>query len=250
MLTPSTDGGYCLVGLRQPEKRLREQQQLLTHKAGRGIVVAGAYIDQVVLNVCDGPGLTEVWVDDLEVGPVVGDRPIATPAVRPRVGGADVAPRGATSEVQVSGNQVLVGGQKFFLRGVRHTGMPLQVLYEAGFNTLWLDETAEAATLEQASKLGLWVVPSLQGPAAALARSGGEVPGQLTSGGEALGRKMARFLRHDGVLAWEVGRDLSHERFPEVARFARSVRAADPNRPTLVDVWDGFKGYSRALRAT
>src|SRR5262245_4679511 len=38
---------WKLISLRQPVKRLREQQQLLTHKAGRDVVTAGAYIDQV-----------------------------------------------------------------------------------------------------------------------------------------------------------------------------------------------------------
>jgi hypothetical protein len=243
---PYNSTRWKLISLREPLRRLREQRQLLTHKAGRDVVTAEAYIDQVVLNVCDGPGLTEVWVDDLEVGPVVGERPIATPAVRPREGGGEeAAPRGAASEVQVKGGRLLVGGKEFFLRGIRHTGTPMQVLYEAGINTLWLDETTPAETLLQASKLGLWVVPTLQAPPAALARSG-VVEGQLTSG-DTLARKMTKFLRQDGVLAWDVGSDLGHERFAEVARVARAVRAADPNRPTLVDVWDGFKGYSLAL---
>src|SRR6185369_8728549 len=75
---------WKMLSLREPLKRLREQQQLLTHKAGRDVVAEGAYVDQVVLNACDGPGLTEVWVDDLEVGPVVGEEPATRPTTQPK----------------------------------------------------------------------------------------------------------------------------------------------------------------------
>src|SRR4051794_1452032 len=56
---------WKIVTLPQAVKRLREQQQLLTHRLGRPVVTTGAYVDQLVLNLYDGPGLTEVWIDDL-----------------------------------------------------------------------------------------------------------------------------------------------------------------------------------------
>ncbi|HZY89290.1 MAG TPA: hypothetical protein VFE78_30995, partial [Gemmataceae bacterium] len=67
---------YKLVGrwqqltLPQGVKRLREQQQLLQTDLKRDVDVSDAYVDRIVLNLYGGPGATDVWVDDLEAGPV------------------------------------------------------------------------------------------------------------------------------------------------------------------------------------
>src|SRR5262249_40859792 len=78
------------VPLIGPVQRPREQERLLNHNLGRAVSTAGAYVDQLVLNVFDGPGTIDVWLDDLDVGPVVGEpKPegiAATPAVRPTPG--------------------------------------------------------------------------------------------------------------------------------------------------------------------
>ncbi len=67
---------YDLVGrwqhltLRQPEKLLIKQQQLLQAQLKRPVSIGGAYVDRLLLNVYGGAGLTQVFVDDLEVGPL------------------------------------------------------------------------------------------------------------------------------------------------------------------------------------
>src|SRR5262245_20932497 len=130
---------WKLVALRQPVKRLLEQQQLLRAQHGRDIITTGAYVDRLVLNVYDGPGQTNVWIDDLEVGPVLDARPTAArPAAVPgTVPGRAVSPgrpvNRRTAEVQLRGGQLLVSGQRFLLRGIRYSGTPLDVLRDAGF---------------------------------------------------------------------------------------------------------------------
>src|SRR5207237_8622116 len=75
------DGGYWQqLELRRPVKLLKEEQQRLRAQFQRDVDVAQAYVDRVVLNVCGGPGLTEVWVDDLSIGPVVEVKDSAKPA--------------------------------------------------------------------------------------------------------------------------------------------------------------------------
>ena len=62
------DTGYANL-LSDAEK---ERVLALTREALPGAPwVGGAYIDQFVLNVFDGPGLTDVYIDDLEIGPVL-----------------------------------------------------------------------------------------------------------------------------------------------------------------------------------
>ena len=68
---PYSSTRWKLLTLREPVKRLREQQHLLAHQQNRAIDTTEAFIDQVVLNVFDGPGLTDVFIDDLEIGPVM-----------------------------------------------------------------------------------------------------------------------------------------------------------------------------------
>jgi hypothetical protein len=231
---------WKLVTLRQPIKRLQEQQQLLRHQLGRDVIIADAYIDRLVLNVYDGPGLTDVWIDDLEVGPVFDLRPpgSSVPAGRTT---AQPASRRA-GEVVLRGDQLYVSGQRFFIRGIRHTGTPLKTLRDAGFNTVWIDESTPAAVVEDAVNLGFWLVPSLRLPQES-PDGRTYVDAQLTSNQE-FGRKVARFLDQDAVLCWDLGSNLGAERFSQVARVARAFRTADPMRPLSADVWDGFKSYS------
>src|SRR4029079_2079709 len=55
----------------------------LRAKLGRDVDTSGAYIDRLVLNLYTGPGSVEVWVDDLDIGPVrppIRPDDIGTPA--------------------------------------------------------------------------------------------------------------------------------------------------------------------------
>ncbi len=61
MTTLVQGDSYALVGrwqqltLRQPVKRLRQQQQLLQAELKRDVITADAYVDRVVLNLYSGP---------------------------------------------------------------------------------------------------------------------------------------------------------------------------------------------------
>ncbi|MFO0926339.1 MAG: hypothetical protein U0736_04775 [Gemmataceae bacterium] len=238
---------WKLLTLPQPVKRLREQGQLLTHRLGRAVDTTAAYIDQLVLNLYDGPGTVDVWVDDLEVGPVEDTRPVL-PEPTPRPAAVATARPAArrTGEVQLRGNQLLVNGKRFLLRGIRHTGSPpLRTLRDAGFNTLWMDESTPPALVEDAAGLGFWLVPSIAPPQVYVSTRGGAA-GQPTST-EEFTRKVSRFAEQDAVLAWDLGSNLGAERYADVTRLARSFRLADPHRPVMADVWDGYRGYSRAV---
>ncbi|MFO0844120.1 MAG: hypothetical protein U0797_17250 [Gemmataceae bacterium] len=242
---PYNSTRWKLLSLREPARRLREQQALLTRELGHEVVTTGAYIDRLVLNAYDGPGQIDVWTDDLSVGPVEeAKRPVAEAAPASRAGGAPVS---RAAEVQLRGNQLWVGGKRFFLRGIRATGTPpMTTLREANFNVLWLDESTPPGLVEEASSLGFYLVPTLQ-PPRLHAGGPGEVEGTLASRADEFNRKVSRFAEQDSVLAWDLGSNLGAERFPDVARLAKAFRLADPRRPVLADVWDGYRGYSRSL---
>src|SRR2546422_805673 len=69
-------GRWQRLSLGRPIKLAQQQQQLLQAELKRPVDFSDAYLDNLLLNVYGGPGLTEVWIDDLEIGPVAdGDSP-------------------------------------------------------------------------------------------------------------------------------------------------------------------------------
>src|SRR5262245_10165415 len=57
------------------EKLVKDKQQYLRVEMNHEVDMTGAYIDQIILNLYAGPGRLRVWVDQLEIGPVIEDRP-------------------------------------------------------------------------------------------------------------------------------------------------------------------------------
>jgi hypothetical protein len=237
-------GRWKQIELRNPVALAKQQQQLMQAKLRRPVDFSDAYIDTLVLNVYGGPGLNEVWIDDLEMGPVIDanpfqptSRPSALVPAQPDTGaGAPRAP-GRAAVVELNGDQLLVGGRRFFFRGIRHSDTPLKALRDAGFNTVWVDYSASPKLLKEAVDLGFWLVPALPG--------GDENPALVSSGG--LGREVSRFPEGDAVLFWELGGALAFEQRSAIARSAQLVHNADPQHPIGADVWDGFSPYSRSL---
>jgi hypothetical protein len=245
--------------LRRPLKLARDQQALLRAESKREINIDDAYVDRLVLNLYTGPGQAQVFIDDLEIGPVVDPVP---PAAGGGTGGT-VGPGapgvltgravpGRTMQrrpavIELDRDQLRVGGKSFFFRAIRHTDTPLDVLRAAGFNTIWLDDQTPPEVVQQAVEQGFWLVPALpvtdvpDGPA-----------GQDTylTANTNFGRRLSRFLEldADAVLFWDLGGGgLAVEQSGAVAKTASLVRSADPQRPLAADVWDGFDKYARSV---
>ncbi len=230
-------------------KRLNEKLALLRADLKRTDVnLTGAYVDRLLLNVCCGPGQLDVYLDDLEVGPVLDvkqagpgtttgrtspTQPVATPSANRRAG-----------VVKIDGQpqQLFVAdGQKLFIRGIRHTGTPLKTLSDALFNTVWMNESTPPGLLEDAANLGFWIVPSITAPTA-------PKPGEaLLTANEAFAKKVSRFLTNEAVLAWNIGSDLEQEQAADTTRLARAFRSADPTRPLAYDVRDGYQRYAHGV---
>jgi hypothetical protein len=247
-----TTSRWQALELRHPVELARKQLALLRAELKRDVNGEGAYIDRLVLNLYAGPGDTQVWIDDLEVGPV------ADPRTWQNAGRPDPAP-GADGPGKLTGrtgprrpavidldrDQLRVSGRTIFFRAIRHTDTPLTVLREAGFNTLWIDDQAPAAVVEQAANLGFWIVPALPLADEPDGPTDGHTHLTANSG---FARRVSRFVDQDAVLFWDLGGGgLALEQSSAVARTAQMIRAADPQRPLAADVWDGLKPYSRSV---
>ena len=195
--------------------------------------VADAYVDRLILNVYAGPGLTQVWTDDAEVGPIAEDE------VDGRAGPADHAVEGRhagrarvetskrTAAVEFNRDQLRVGGRPMFFRGIRHSDTPLKTLRDAGFNTLFVGDTARpGASHDEAVKQGFWLVPTLPGRPA---------PTRSASAATATASRPT-----DAVLFWDLGGDRRPSNYELTPATAQAVRAVDPQRPLAADVWDGL----------
>lgn len=234
--------------LRRPAKLAKDQQQLLRAELKRDVDFTGAYIDRLLLNVYSGPGSTEVWIDDLEVGPLdelppflATSRPVEPPkrATPDKATMPEMPPLRSNRAAVIEMNQdrLLVNGRRFFIRGIRYSDTPLKVLRDAGFNTLWFDYSAPPAQLEEAVNLGFWLVPTLPVNS----------DDQKVVTREGIGQVVNRFLEKDAVLFWYLGGGLKREDAQQVKYVAQLVRSADPQRPIGVNAWDGFKPYTRDL---
>jgi hypothetical protein len=235
-------GRWQRLELRRPTKLATDQQQMLRLELTRDVDFSDAYIDRLVLNVLGGPGFNEVWIDDLEIGPVVEAPSFQTtsrPVDRSRPDSPATSPRlpKRAAVVELNQSHLLVSGRPFLFRGIRHSDTPLKTLRDAGFNTIWVDYATAPGLLDEAVNLGFWLVP-------ALPVTRGQAP---QASPEDLGREVGRFLESDAVLFWDLGGALLTEDEAKVARTAQTVRAADPQRPLGADVWDGFRPYSRNL---
>jgi hypothetical protein len=248
--------------LRRPTKLAERQQQIMRAQLKRDVNFTDAYIDRLLLNVYAGPGLAELWIDDLEIGPVMETSPFhATSRLVPPVKllAPEDRPRRLTRDalVAMDHGQLLVNGKPFFFRGIRHSDTPLQTLRDAGFNTVWLDQAASPALIEEAARLGLWIVPTLpsRAPDAGLgdgaqlktALAGGRDSKAALLSADRLRQEIAFFLDTDNILFWDVGGGLTDEQITPVMQTVSTVHAADPQRPVGGDAWDSLRPYSRNL---
>ena len=147
--------------------------RVLRAQYGADVDAREAYIDTILINAYGGPGLTTVWVDDLELAGVVSPQAMgrlasATRSAAP--GAATLGPPQGSSpgtplatptgipSVERSGPVLLVGGKPFFPRIVEHQGEPAARLRALGFNTVWLTSVPSPEFLREASGAGLWII--------------------------------------------------------------------------------------------
>ncbi len=231
---------------------LKKQQVALTARLGHGPDTSDAYVDHLVLNVYTGAGVSEVWIDSLSVGPV----PASEPDAPGGTGGKRPTKRKPPS-VSFSNGDILIDmhddkpERPFFMRAIRHSGVPLGVLEQARFNTVWFPGTVSDDTYEAAVKAKFFLVPSLPLPDADwdAAKPNQNAADVLEKDAELVSKTLKRFGPSDAVLMWDLGSGRTTNQVRRVARLADAVRTLDPRRPRVVDLWDGYADYSNYVEA-
>ncbi len=211
-------------------------------KTGRTVNSDGAYIDRLVLNLYTGPGEADVWIDDLDIGPVKMPEKAGVPGVAvslPRPSTATDA-RGRLSKQE--GGKLFVDQKPFLFRAIRYTGTPLHVLRQAGFNSLWVPADVPQEILTEANREGWLVIPSAPlAPPPTVAD-----PRSISATSNVLDAYLRKFSGSD-VLFWDLGGGRVAEQFDAVERTKSYIHRRDQLRPFGADVWDGFQLYSPEL---
>jgi len=234
-------GGWQKLILKRPAEILQAQKLALRLDLKGDPDVSEAYIDRLILNLYTGPGEVEVFVDNLEIGPV---RPAApkdktgTPAVKEKA----PARTDRSAPVSYERGRLTVGAVPMFPRFIRYAGTPLGVLRDARFNSLYMPTDTPPAILEDAiNNHQFWLIPHVP----PVSEANPDLPDQpLTArDAEALMGAIRKFRSGDAVLAWDLG-PVRSEDYRRVSRTVEAIRAADPRRPVSADVWDGFGRFA------
>jgi hypothetical protein len=237
-------GRWQKLEIRYPTKQFQQQQPLIRAELKRDLNFEGAYIDQIVLNVYGGKGINDLWIDDLEIGPILGDGPGPTDRPSDRPPGqltssnppAGPAPTPRANKVELNRNKLLVNGQPILVRAIRYSNTPLKTLRDAGFNALWVEHDTKEEVLAEAARLGFLLIPEMpvlqQNERLA-------IPAGLT-------RELSRYPQNDSVLFWHTGNGLTAEQAEFLGKASQVIRTTD-GRPVAADIWDGFRPYSRHL---
>ena len=150
-------------------------------------------------------------------------RPTGSNGAIPSPPANDAPPRRVAKLV---GSELRVNDRPTFPRVIQHRGESLSLLKQLGFNIVWLQRLPAPEVLEEADRLGLWLIC----PA----------PRALTPIAE-IGPAF------DPVLAWDLGNDLTDADLEPARQWAEQVRAADHrgNRPLVCCPRVDLSRYSR-----
>lgn len=225
--------------------RLGRQLRVLQSQATAQLDPREAYIDAVLLNVYGGPGVTNIWIDDLDVAGHVQAEALSSPAVA-----ADVpswshqntslaAPPAAVVSARgrsvLSRSVLLVDGKPAFIRAIEHRGEPLAELRRLGFNAVWLAGMPTADLLAEARRQGIGLIAPPPRPQSPLL-PGDPVPALAPIA-----------PAYDAVLAWDMGSGLTEEHLDAIREWSAQVKAADhrQGRPLICRAESELRSYSR-----
>jgi hypothetical protein len=229
----------------------RQVRALRMQPGGASIDEREAYVDAIRLNIYGGQGVTNVWIDDLDIAGYVNPTVAPTAAVAtpsPRIGNMPTNITGANPfqqqspaniakrfNIKLSVSVLSVDGRPIFPRAIEYQGEPLLKLKELGFNAVWFKFPPPPDILEEADRLGLWLICP---PPRPLRTDGTEDPeGTIQPISPAF----------DRVLLWNLGYNLTVDQLPGARRWADQLRIADRRvaRPLICKPLGDLRSFSQ-----
>ena len=223
--TYETPEAWQRLAIGEFKTKLKRQQAILRSQFGPQVDTREAYIDRIEINAYGGPGVNNLWFDDLEVtGFAAANRAEATspsPSARELSSNESVIGKPI---VELHGNVLTVNRRPFVPRMVEYHGESFHWLKSLGFNAVKLPASPTNEQLTQAAKVGMWIV----------------APPPFFDNRREVEKS------YDPVLAWSLGNRLSEREFQATQELANEIRLLDARnrRPLLCSPQNNIWNYS------
>ncbi len=154
------------------------QAKVLRASTKRPVSLKGAYLERLVINLYEGEGETDVYLDELTVGPVPVGSSLARPAEAPRGPSVrtiadrprgpseplEATPPGLNTRIRLDRNRLTKDGYPWFFTAVRAPDADPERLRRVGCDILITPKDASEATIRAAIASGMLLIPELTGP--------------------------------------------------------------------------------------
>ncbi len=227
------------IGLEDLLPSVERQAKVLRASTRRKVGLQGAYLERLVVNIYGGEGETEVYLDELSVGPVAPDAvaeharmirgeagarpapgsPARVVADRPRGGGEplEATRPGGNSRIRLDRNRLTRDGLPWFVSAIRAPAADPALIREIGCDVMVVPPDIDEAVIREARASGLFLIPELN---AGLDESRLPDPDRMVA-------EAVAFPWKEDVFAWSLGENLGRSADPEARRSAlRRVRDA------------------------
>ena len=211
---------------------VERQAKVIRASSRRPVSLEGAYLERLVVNIYGGEGETEVYLDELTVGPVpasVNAVPRAEPpkgpsvrtiADRPRGPNEplEAVPPGLNSRIKLDRNRLTKDDFPWFPTAVRAPDADPDRLRRVGCDVLVVPKGTDEATTRRAIASGLLLIPELTGP-----------DDRTLPDADRLLSEAQAFAGKDAVAFWSMGENLGRS-VDLGARKASLLRVRDAER--------------------
>ncbi len=233
----SKTGQWQQLTIKDIPHRVKKAVQSMRMQFGPQVTARGAWVDQILVNTFGGQGITNVWIDDLDVegylelqiqrgdkknagAPVSGDRVLPAAYDQSVTGNSQQKPL-----VRMDGTVCVVNDRPFFPRIIEYQGESFDLLKRLGFNAVKLSTPATDEQLQEAKRLDLMLVCPPPG-----VESGQTIPDAFRQ-----------------VMAWDLGSGLSKPELAATRDLSANIRRADAgaSRPLICTPTTELRAYSR-----
>lgn len=237
-------GTWQKLECRDVEKKLNQKLPLLRRQVFSGAArpsVAGGdldrrdwYVDRAVVSMSTGRGTTEIFLDELKLGPVTS--PLPEGAIQQVAAQQEAT---ANPEVKFRLDRLQFNGKEFVPLMIPYHGEQPADLAGVRLNVAWVPDYRDQGLLQNLRKHGLGVMAM---PPRASSSTGGLLDESHAS--------LAPFGDETAnILFWNLGTRISGDARRELAAWAEQVRNADRRlqRPLVADVAAQERSYSRQV---
>lgn len=190
---------------------ISRQARNLRIAAKRPVNLEGAYIDQIVINLYEGAGETDAYLDELEVYPVPADAlekyavrtDIPAPASSAPGARANARP-GGPPKATIADNIFRIDGKPWVFSMILPGGARLLPLRQSGFDIVGISRDDSPEYILEATKRGFLLAP--------------DVAPQGDDDAQAVLANMAAFPAPDWIAFWDLGSNLGASPDPDARK--------------------------------